>query len=291
MKCELCPNRCGIDRSVATGKCGAGNHAKVARAALHMWEEPILVGKGGSGAVFFSHCTMRCVYCQNHEISADGYGKEISDERLGEIFLSLERHGAENINLVSPTPYVYNILNALNACQVKPKIPIACNVGGYELAKTVDILSSFATIFMPDFKYGDSESGYKYSGAKDYPQHALRCIERMLEKQPHAVVENGVLKRGVIVRHLVLPSRKDDSIKILRTLADTFGTKGYYLSLMRQYTPCHRAFEYKELNRRLTSYEYDKVAQAACELGFEGFLQEKPSADLKYVPDFDLTGV
>ncbi len=290
MKCELCPNRCGVDRSFTVGRCGVGNKVKVARAALHMWEEPIIVGKGGSGTVFFSHCTMRCVYCQNHKISAEGYGKEISDERLGEIFLSLEQLGAENINLVSPTPYVFNILNALDICE-KPKIPIACNVGGYELAETVDLLSGFASIFMPDFKYGDDEGGYKYSGVSNYPLHALRSIERMLEKQPTAVTENGLLKCGVIVRHLVLPSRKDDSIKILRTLAENFGTKGYYLSLMRQYTPCHRAFEYKELSRRLTSYEYDRVADEARELGFEGFLQEKPSASLEYVPDFDLTGI
>lgn len=279
------------ERSVSHGVCGAGGGVKLARAALHMWEEPVLVGHGGSGAVFFSHCTMRCVYCQNHEISCGGFGKEISDARLSQIFLELADKGAENIDLISPTPYLPNIINALDMCRSRLSVPVAYNTSGYERRESIDMLSDYVSIFLPDMKYVNADIAEKYSGVRNYPEYALAAIGRMLELEPNTVIENGVMKRGVIIRHLVLPSHKNESIEVLRTLADKFGTDGYYLSLMRQYTPCHRASEYKEINRRLTSYEYNCVAEVALQLGFKGFFQEKGSASSDYTPPFDLEGV
>ncbi len=291
MLCNLCPNRCNTDREKHTGVCGAGNQIKIARAGLHMWEEPVLVGKNGSGTVFFSGCTLRCAFCQNHEISEKGFGKCISTEHLAGIFLSLQAEGAENINLVSPTPYVSEISKALGICGEKLMIPTVYNCGGYELNGTVDIISDRISVYMPDFKYYSNELAEKYSRAKNYRKHAADCIGHMLELQPRAVTENGVMKKGVIIRHLVLPSHRNDSIELLHFIADRFGTSGYYLSLMRQYTPCHRAHEHTEINRRLTSYEYNCVAREAEKLGFDGFLQEKGCADSSYTPSFDLTGV
>ncbi len=291
MICELCPNRCSVDRDTGHGKCGLNNEIKIARAGLHMWEEPVLVGKNGSGTVFFSGCTLRCAFCQNHNISEGCFGQIISPERLSEIFLSLQAQGAENINLVSPTPHVHGILKALEHCSDSLNIPIVYNCGGYELCNTVNIMASKISIYMPDFKYYSNELGEKYSGARNYREHAAECIEHMLQLQSHAVVENGVMKKGVIIRHLVLPSHKKDSIELLHFIADRFGTKGYFLSLMRQYTPCHRASEHPEINRKLTTYEYNCVAHEAEKLGFDGFLQEKGSDNSSYTPKFDLTGV
>ncbi len=291
MLCELCPNRCTVDRSISLGRCGLNNKIKIARAGIHMWEEPVLVGKNGSGTVFFSGCTLRCAFCQNFHISEGCFGKEVSAERLSEIFLSLQQQNAENINLVSPTPHIYGIKKALDICSTDLHIPVVYNCGGYELCDTLSIISDRVTVYMPDFKYYSNELGQKYSKAKDYREHATACIEYMLKLQPDTVIENGIMKSGVIIRHLVLPTHKNDSIELLHFIADRFGTKGYFISLMRQYTPCHRAFEYPEIDRKLTSYEYNCVAKEAEKLGFDGFLQDKGSAESSYTPKFDLYGV
>ncbi len=291
MLCYLCPNRCGIDRSVSVGRCGVSNEIKIARAALHMWEEPVLVGKNGSGTVFFSGCTLRCAFCQNHDISEGCFGTVIGVQRLADVFLELQEKGAENINLVSPTPYIPKIAEAFSLLGDKLTVPVVYNCGGYELPQTLDIIADKVSVYMPDLKYYSNELAERYSRAKDYREHATECIRHMLSLQPKISLCDDVMKKGVIIRHLVLPSHKDDSIELLHYIADTFGTRGYYLSLMRQYTPCHRASEHPEIDRRLTSYEYNCVAKEAEKLGFDGFLQEKGSADSSYTPPFDLSGV
>ncbi len=292
MICNLCPRNCGINREEKRGYCGAPESAKIARASLHMWEEPPISGKNGSGAVFFSHCNLKCVFCQNHRISADGIGKEVTPYTLAEIFMRLQENGAENINLVSATPYVLSVIKALDTCKDKLSIPIIWNTGGYESAETLDMLNGYVDIYLPDIKFISRELAKKYLNAPDYPEYAINALEKMLlQVGKEAYKENGMMKSGVIVRHLVMPSHKDESIKILNFLAEKFGTDAYSLSLMRQYYPCHKAKNMPEINRKLTTYEYDKVQEEAQRLGFHGFSQEKESADEKYTPEFDLSGV
>lgn len=292
MICNLCPRKCGVDRDKNEGFCKAKSQIKAARAALHLWEEPPISGKNGSGTVFFSHCNLKCVFCQNYKISSEGFGVDISTEALSGIFLSLQDKGAENINLVSPTPYTYGIIKALDICKDKLNIPVVWNTGGYETAETLEMLKGYVDIFLPDFKYVTCEIAKRYSNAEDYPQYATKALEKMLStvgKEEYTA--DGMMKKGVMVRHLILPSHKDESIKVLSHLSENFGTEDYSLSLMRQYYPCYRAEEYPKINRRLTTYEYDKVAQKAQELGFHGFTQEKESANSAYTPEFDLFGI
>ena len=292
MYCNLCPKKCGVDRTKTTGFCGAPASAKMAKAALHMWEEPPISGKNGSGTVFFSHCNLKCVFCQNYKISDGGFGVETDAHRLSEIFMNLRDMGAENINLVSPTPYTYEILNALDMCRDELGIPIVWNTGGYESVETLELLRGYVDIFLPDFKYVTSNIAKKYSNAEDYPVCASKALEVMLKIVGDEVYsDDGMMKKGVIVRHLVLPSHSDESVKVLEHLKENFGTDGYSLSLMRQYYPCHKAGEYKEINRKLTTYEFCKVEKVAEKLGFHGFSQEKGADDSAYTPDFDLLGI
>lgn len=292
MYCNLCPKKCGVDRTKTKGFCGAPASAKMAKAALHMWEEPPISGKNGSGTVFFSHCNLKCVFCQNYKISDGGFGIETDAHRLSEIFMNLRDMGAENINLVSPTPYTYEILNALDMCRDKLGIPIVWNSGGYESVETLELLRGYVDIFLPDFKYVTSNIAKKYSNAEDYPVCASKALEVMLKIAGDEVYsDDGMMKKGVIVRHLVLPSHSDESVKVLEHLKKNFGTDGYSLSLMRQYYPCHKVGEYKEINRKLTTYEFCKVEKAAENLGFHGFSQEKGADDSAYTPDFDLLGI
>ncbi len=292
MYCNLCPRKCGVDRIKAKGFCSAPASAKAARAALHMWEEPPISGKNGSGTVFFSHCNLKCVFCQNYKISDGGFGVETDAHRLSEIFMNLRDMGAENINLVSPTPYTYDILRALELCRDKLDIPVVWNTGGYESAETLELLRGYVDIFLPDFKYVTPNIAKKYSNAEDYPANASKALETMLKIVGDEVyTENGMMKKGVIVRHLVLPSHSDESVKVLEHLKKNFGTYGYSLSLMRQYYPCHKASEYKEINRKLTTYEFNKVENAAEALGFHGFSQDKGADNSAYTPDFDLLGI
>ena len=291
--CRLCPRQCGIDRSSGKqGYCGADNRLLVARAALHYWEEPCISGTKGSGTVFFSGCPLGCRFCQNFEISARRFGKEVSVQRLADIFLELQEQGAHNINLVSPTQYVPHIIKALDLAKPKLAIPVVYNTGGYERVETLRQLEGYVDIWLPDAKYADPLRAKNYSAAEDYPETAMAAIAEMLRQAGSPVWdEKGIMQRGVIVRHLVLPGGMQDSFAVLDRLAVLRQNNDFLLSLMAQYTPYRRDEAYKELNRRTSSYEYRRVCEYAQQLGFEGFQQERSSAKEEYTPDFDLTGV
>jgi len=286
---------CGMDRTVSTGFCRASDTVKIARAALHHWEEPCISGTAGSGAVFFSGCTLKCVFCQNHTLSHENFGKEISVNRLAEIFLDLQAQGAHNINLVTATHYLPSIKEALDLAGDALKIPIVYNCGGYERIDTLRQYADYIDIYLPDLKYYDSALSKKYSSAPDYFAAASAAIKEMIdltgglswdEKNP------SLLKRGVIIRHMVLPGAKDDSIRLLHWIKDTLPEGRFLLSIMSQYTPFYKSSMYPEINRRITSYEYNKVVDAAIDLGLTtGYMQEKSSAREEYTPPFDLSGV
>ena len=291
--CRLCPRRCGAARqSGQRGRCGADGSLRVARAALHFWEEPCLSGEKGSGTVFFSGCPLGCRFCQNHSISADCFGKEISVERLAQIFLELQEQGANNVNLVSPTQYTPQIIAALDMAKPKLNIPVVYNTGGYERVETLQMLEGYVDIWLPDAKYADTQRAQNYSQAADYPQVAHAAIEEMLRQTGGPKFDqNGIMRRGVIVRHLVMPGGMQDSFRVLENLAKLRKKQEFLLSLMSQYTPYCKDEQYPELNRRVSTYEYRRVCEYAQELGFEGFAQERSSAKEEYTPDFDLTGV
>lgn len=292
MKCTLCPRNCGVDRTKELGYCSCANTIRVARAAKHMWEEPPVSGKNGSGTIFFSHCNLKCVYCQNYKISAEGYGMDISVERLAQIMLNLQSDGAENINLVSPTPYTHLITESLRICKSELHIPVIWNTGGYEKAQTIRGLKGIVDVFLTDMKYVSPQLAGKYSNAEDYPQYAQSALRAMLDSVGREEYSSdGMIKKGVIVRHLVLPSHMDESLRTLELLAAKFGTEDYSLSLMRQYYPCYRANEYHEINRRLTSYEFQRVLDKASQSGFHGYSQDKGAESAEYTPTFDLFGV
>lgn len=257
-----------------------------------MWEEPCISGTNGSGTVFFSGCSLKCCFCQNYRISAENFGREITVKRLSEIFLELQDKGAHNINLVSPTHYVPQIIAALDMCRDKLHIPVAYNCGGYEKAETIEMLRGYVDIFMPDMKYYSSELSEKYSAAPDYFEYASKAIAKMIEIAGEPVFdENGIMQRGVIIRHMVLPTHRRDSEEVLKKLYKLYGKDSFMLSLMSQYTPFYKSCEHKEINRRISTYEYEKVSQLAQELGFNGFMQERSSAKEEYTPDFDLIGI
>ena len=263
---------------------------RVARAALHFWEEPPISGTRGSGTVFFSGCPLKCVFCQNHEISHGNFGKDISVRRLSEIFRELEAKGAHNINLVTPMHYAPAIINALELSHIK--IPVAVNSGGYELPETVRLFAGVADVFMPDLKCFSREISSRYLGAPDYFERACEAIGAMHSLAPKPeYAEDGTLKRGLIVRHLVLPSHRLDSMKVLSALSELLPKDSFLLSLMSQFTPTAKCENYPEINRRVTSFEYSSVAKHARALGFSGFMQERSSAKAEFTPDFDLTGV
>ncbi len=291
-KCTLCPRECRADRETSQGFCGGGLLPRAAKAYLHMWEEPCISGTKGSGTVFFSGCSLKCCFCQNYRISAENFGREITVKRLSEIFLELQDKGAHNINLVSPTHYVPQIITALDMCRDKLHIPVAYNCGGYEKTETIEMLRGYIDIFMPDMKYYSSELSEKYSAAPDYFEYASKAIAKMIEIAGEPVFdENGILQSGVIIRHMVLPTHRRDSEEILKKLYELYGKDSFLLSLMSQYTPFYKSCEHKEINRRISTYEYEKVSQLARELGFNGFMQERSSAKEEYTPDFDLIGI
>ena len=293
MKCNLCPRKCDISRSEKIGFCGVNDKIRIARAALHFWEEPCVSGEEGSGTVFFCGCNLKCVYCQNFEISQQHFGKEISVKRLAEIFLELEVLGAHNINLVTPTPYIPQICDAIDLVRGEIKIPFVYNSSGYENLETLRLLKDYIDIYLVDIKYKNPVFSKKYSLAEDYFKKASAALCEMLSQtgKPH-FSENGIMLSGTIVRHLVLPSLRQDSIEIFSYLADTFGTDKFLLSIMRQYTPNGNLSEYPEINRPLTTFEYESVTEFALQKGFENALvQGKQSADKKYTPPFDLSGV
>lgn len=289
MGCTLCPRMCNADRSRAAGFCGAGDRPRIARASLHHWEEPCISGNRGSGAVFFSGCVMRCVYCQNYDISAENKGADISTARLAEIFLELQQQGAHNINLVNPTHFVPQIIEALDIAKPRLHIPIVYNSGGYERVETLRRLEGYIDIYIPDVKYYSDEAA-RLSTAPNYFETAMAAVEEMLRQTGKPQLEGELLKRGTVVRHLVLPYLYKDSVEIIKRLGERFG-KDILFSLMSQYTPFFKAKEHPRLDRRITTFEYNKALDAVLEAGLEGYMQEKSSAKEEYTPEFDLSGV
>lgn len=289
MICNQCPRRCNVDRENALGYCRAPNAYKLARASLHFWEEPCISGKSGSGAVFFSGCNLGCVFCQNYEISHKCKGVEVSEERLIRIFEHLVDEGANNINLVNPTHYAVQLAHTLK--KYKPPVPVVYNTSGYDSVDTLKLLDGLVDIYLPDFKYMRNDKASRYSRAEDYPQFAMAALTEMKRQVGNDVFdENGIMKRGMIIRHLVLPGNTNSAIQALDYLAENFGDT--YISVMAQYVPCTDLSEYKEINRKITKREYDKVVNHILELGLEKvFLQKLESATEDYIPDFDLSGV
>lgn len=281
---------CRADRSVQKGRCGVGDEIILSRAARHMWEEPPISGSKGSGTVFFAGCNLGCVYCQNYEISHGAKGKAVSEERLGEIFAELEAEGVHNINLVNPTHYADKIIRVLK--KKKPGVPVVYNSSGYERVSTLKALEGLVDIYLPDLKYISAERSEKYSGAKDYFDFASNAIAEMKRQCPENLYDdNGIMQKGLIVRHLVLPQNTNQSVKILEWIRDNLGTDTV-ISLMSQYTPHGEAEKYKELCRRITVREYEKVVFAAEDMGFKSiFTQDFASASEVFIPDFDCSGV
>ena len=294
-ECRLCPRECGVNRLAGQkGRCGAvGEKVKVARAALHYWEEPCISGSRGSGAVFFSYCPLGCVYCQNREISRGDAGKEIPVSRLAEIFLELQGKQAHNINLVTPTHYVPQIVLALREAKEKGlSIPVVFNCGGYEKPETLKLLEGLVDVWLPDFKYVSTEHAAKYSGAADYLENAKAALSEMVRQAGKPVFDiHGIMTRGVIVRHLVLPGMSKESKKILRYLHRTYGDR-IYLSIMSQFTPLENVRDYPEIDRTVTESEYENLLDFAVNIGIENaYIQEGGTADESFIPPFDCEGV
>ena len=283
-KCLLCPRKCGVDRDKEKGFCGSNNDLIINKYMLHFWEEPIISGKNGSGAIFFSNCSLKCKYCQNYKISSLGYGEKYMIEDLVDIMKELESLGAENINFVSPTHYTEHIIKALNI--YRPSVPIVWNTSGYETKETIEKLKDYVDIYLTDFKYFDSGISNKYSLAKDYFDYTSTAIRQMIENQPENIIENGIMKKGVIIRHLVLPNNVNDSKRVFDYIKEAYGTD-VYISLMGQYVPYYKALEDVSINRRLKPLEYKVVANHILKLGFHnGFFQDLDSAKECYTPEF-----
>lgn len=292
--CLLCPRKCGINRSTGqTGVCGVSSEIKVARAALHYWEEPCISGKRGSGAVFFSGCSLHCVFCQNREISDGKAGKVISKERLSDIFMELADKGANNINLVTPGQYIPDIVWAVNDAKSRGmKLPIIYNTSGYENVTELKLLEGIVDVYLPDFKYMDSTLSAMYSRAKDYPSVAKQALSEMVRQQPDVVIDDatGLIQKGVIVRQLLLPGHVNDAKAVLKYLYDTYHDH-VYISMMSQFTPIALK-DYPEINRTVTKREYERLVNYALEIGItNAFIQEGDVAKDSFIPAFDCEGV
>lgn len=292
--CLLCPRKCGINRSTGqTGVCGVSDEIRVARAALHYWEESCISGEKGSGAVFFSGCSLHCVFCQNREISDGKEGKVISKERLSDIFLELKAKGANNINLVTPGQYIPDIVWAVRDARRRGmKLPIVYNTSGYENADELKQLEGIVDVYLPDFKYMDSALSAKYSRAKDYPSVAKQALSEMVRQQPDVVIDDatGLIQKGVIVRQLLLPGHVNDAKAILKYLHDTY-QNSIYISMMSQFTPIALK-DYPEINRTVTRREYERLIDYAIKIGItNAFIQEGDVAKDSFIPAFDCEGV
>ncbi len=292
--CLLCPRKCGINRSTGqTGVCGVSSEIKVARAALHYWEEPCISGKKGSGAVFFSGCSLHCVFCQNREISDGKEGKVISKERLSDIFIELVDKGANNINLVTPGQYIPDIVWAVNDAKSRGmKLPIVYNTSGYENVTELKLLEGIVDVYLPDFKYMDSTLSARYSRAKDYPSVAKQALSEMVRQQPDVVIDDatGLIQKGVIVRQLLLPGHVNDAKAVLKYLYDTYHDH-VYISMMSQFTPIALK-AYPEINRTVTRREYERLVDYALKIGItNAFIQEGDVAKDSFIPAFDCEGV
>ncbi len=291
--CRLCPRKCGIDRYEKSGYCGTGAEILGAKACLHQWEEPCISYKNGAGTIFFSGCGLHCCFCQNNSISSDIKGKSITVNQLGDIFLRLRDSGADSIELVTPTHFAPQIISALDMVKNQLGIPVIWNSGGYELPETIELLNGYIDVYLPDIKYYSPQVSAKYSNAPDYLRYASEAVLRMTEQVGKLTYNSeGGLVRGTIIRHLVLPSHRHDSMKILDWIAENISPENALLSLMSQYTPFEHVPENcPELRRRVTKMEYNSVVRHADELGLKGFMQEKTSASAEYVPDFDFSGL
>lgn len=292
--CLLCPRKCGINRRTGqTGVCGVSSEIKVARAALHYWEEPCISGKRGSGAVFFSGCSLHCVFCQNREISDGKEGKVINKERLSDIFMELADKGANNINLVTPGQYIPDIVWAVNDAKSRGmKLPIIYNTSGYENVTELKLLEGIVDVYLPDFKYMDSTLSAMYSRAKDYPSVAKQALSEMVRQQPDVVIDDvtGLIQKGVIVRQLLLPGHVNDAKAVLKYLYDTYHDH-VYISMMSQFTPIALK-DYPEINRTVTRREYERLVDYALEIGItNAFIQEGDVAKDSFIPAFDCEGV
>ncbi len=293
-KCKLCAFNCNVNRVDMFGVCKCGTAPKVALASIHMWEEPCVSGTNGSGTVFFSGCNFSCVFCQNAKISHENFGKEISDERLAKIFLELQDKGVHNINLVSPTPYVHNIIRALDIAKNNGlNIPIVYNTNSYENIETLKLLEGYIDVYLPDLKYFDDPTAIKYSKAHNYFEVATKAIKEMINQVGAPEFdENEIIKKGVIVRHLVLPTHITETKKIFEWIKNNL-PKEIYVSVMAQYFPTYKAKltdDYKEIGRKLTRREYDMICNMLDDIE-NGYIQDLEDFEEEYVPNFDLSGI
>lgn len=289
--CSICPRQCGgyRDENSGSGYCGTNSTIKVARVAPHYDEEPCISGQNGSGAIFFSGCVLKCLFCQNYKISQEGFGKEITPYELSEKYKMLEDMGVHNINLVSGTQYIPQIRESLLI--YKPKLPIIFNCGGYERVESIKTLAGLIDVYLPDFKYADNSLALEYSDAKNYCEVAINAIEEMLNQTGKLSFDQyGMILKGTIIRHLILPCSIENSIEVLRIVSKKFG-KRILFSLMAQYTPCGKAKLHNKLNRRITQKEYQKVLNVLFDLGLDGYAQELESSGTEFIPNFDLTGL
>lgn len=293
-KCTLCPRNCKVNRNNnELGFCNMGSDLIVARAALHFWEEPIISGEKGSGTVFFSGCNLKCVFCQNYSISTNNFGKKISIERLSKIFLELQEQGANNINLVTPTHFVPQIIEALKIARQKGlSVPIVYNSSGYETVETIKLLDGYIDVYLPDLKYFDNKYAIKYSKCPNYFEYASKAIDEMIKQVGTPKFdEKGILIKGVIVRHMLLPGLLDDSKKIIHYLVDKYNEK-IFISIMNQYTPTNNLDKYTEINKTVDKNDYDELINYALDLGIKnGFMQEGETQKTSFIPEFDTTGV
>jgi len=289
IECKICPNNCKVNRIEGkTGICNVDDKVKVALASLHYFEEPCISGEKGSGTVFFSNCNMKCKFCQNYKISAEGKGKEITIEELADTFLELQEQGANNINLVTPTIYAYQIIEAIKIAKSNGlKIPIVYNSNGYENIETLKRLEGHIDVYLPDLKYYYNDIAFEYSGVKNYFQHATEAIKEMYRQVGGPEFdENGIIQKGVIIRHLVLPNNIDNSKQVLRWIKENID-KRVYVSIMAQYFPCYKAKQMEDLNRKLTKEEYEEIENFVYDLDIKnGYMQELGEHEEEYVPNF-----
>lgn len=288
-QCNLCPRGCGVDRTERRGVCGCGDTMRVARASLHMWEEPCLSGTRGSGAIFFAGCPLHCIFCQNATISCGDVGTAYTPDALAAEMLRLQGEGAANINLVTAGQWAIGVHETLRIARERGlSIPVVWNSSGYETEETLRLLEKDIDIYLPDLKYVSADLARAFSHAQDYPEVAKRAIARMVEAAGEPVFDaDGYMTRGVIVRHLVLPGHRDESLRVLAYLRETYGER-IYVSILNQYTPPRKELPYPELNRRLTSFEYDRVVAFARDLPLEnGFIQVGKTASESFIPEFD----
>ena len=288
-KCTICPHKCGIDRTKQLGRCKSTDKVKIGLFSTHNYEEPCISGENGSGTIFFSNCNMNCIYCQNYEISQCGKGKEISIEELSDIMIKQQEKGVENINLVTPTSYVLHIIEAIKIAKNKGlDIPIVYNTNGYESVETLKLLEGYIDIYLPDLKYYYNEIGERYSNVKYYFDITIEAIKEMYRQVgPPQLDENGIMKKGLMIRHLVLPNNLENSKQVLKWIKENID-HNVYVSIMAQYFPTYKAKNMDELNRKLTKKEYEEIENYMYELNFEnGYIQELGEHEEEYVPKWD----